>query len=95
MLGVLLDRATIDSNDIEFDDLESIFSEWRVYDYTSKAEVHDRIAGATIVVSNKVMLDEAALRSAARLRFVCIANQARNHPSSLALPRPNQRRFSV
>ena len=61
MLGVLLDRATIDTNDIEFDDLESIFSEWRVYDYTSKAEVHDRIAGATIVVSNKVMLDEAAL----------------------------------
>lgn len=79
MLGVLLDRATIDTNDIEFDDLESIFSEWRVYDYTSKEEVHDRIADATIVISNKVMLDEAALRSAARLRFVCIAATGTNN----------------
>ena len=67
MHGVLLDRATIDTDDIEFDDLESIFSEWRAYDYTSKEEIHDRIADATIVVSNKVMLDEATLRSAVRM----------------------------
>jgi glycerate dehydrogenase len=79
MLGVLLDRATIDISDIEFDDLASIFSEWHAYDYTSKVEVHDRIADATIVVSNKVMLDEATLRSAARLRFISIAATGTNN----------------
>ena len=100
MLGVLLDRATIDTNDIDFADLESIFSEWRAYDYSSKQEVHDRIADAVIVVSNKVMLDEAALRSAGRLRFVCIAATGTNNvdlqaTKQLGIPVSNVRGYAT
>ncbi|MDH3671320.1 MAG: 2-hydroxyacid dehydrogenase [Gammaproteobacteria bacterium] len=100
MLGVLLDRATIDTNDIDFADLESIFSEWRAYDYTSTREVHDRIADAVIVVSNKVMLDEAALRSAARLRCVCIAATGTNNvdlqaAKQLGIPVSNVRGYAT
>jgi glycerate dehydrogenase len=100
MLGVLLDRATIDTNDIDFADLESIFSEWRAYDYTSKQEIRDRIADAVIVVSNKVMLDEAALRSAGRLRFVCIAATGTNNvdlqaAKQLGIPVSNVRGYAT
>jgi glycerate dehydrogenase len=100
MVGVFLDRATVDTNDIEFDDLASIFSEWRVYDYTSREEVRDRIADAVIVVSNKVMLDEAALRSAARLRFVCIAATGTNNvdlqaAKQLGIPVSNVRGYAT
>ncbi|MDX1488068.1 MAG: hypothetical protein R3268_07705, partial [Acidiferrobacterales bacterium] len=60
--GILLDRDTIDAGgDIDFAVLESIFSQWQAYDYTLGDNVVERIDGANVIISNKVMLDEKAL----------------------------------
>lgn len=79
MFGVLLDRAAIDTDDIEFSELESVFSKWCAYDYTSEEEVQDRIAKAVIVITSKVILDKPVLRSATRLQFICIAATGTNN----------------
>ncbi|MEE8266771.1 MAG: hypothetical protein V3R62_10545, partial [Acidiferrobacterales bacterium] len=50
--GVLLDRATIDSGDIDFSDLESIFPQWDFYDFTARQQVDERIRDTAVVVSN-------------------------------------------
>lgn len=100
MRGVLLDRATIDLDDVEFSELESIFAQWRDYDYTAEDEVITRIEGATVVVSNKVLLDESALRSVASLRLVCIAATGTNNvdldaAKALGIPVCNVRGYAT
>ncbi|MFQ5993547.1 MAG: 2-hydroxyacid dehydrogenase [Acidiferrobacterales bacterium] len=99
--GVLLDRATIDAGgDIAFSDLESIFPKWRSFDYTAKADVDERIRGATVVISNKAVLDAASIRAAPQLRFVCIAATGTNNvdlqvAKKLGIPVSNVRRYAT
>ena len=98
--GVLLDRATIDSGDIDFSDLESIFPQWDFYDFTARQQVDERIRDTAVVVSNKVMLDEATLRSAPRLRLVCIAATGTNNvdldaAQALGIPVCNVRGYAT
>ncbi len=98
--GVLLDRATIDTGDVQFLQLESMFDEWRSFDYTTDDKVIERIRDAQIVVSNKTVLDDAALRSAQRLRLVCIAATGSNNvdldvAEELGIPVCNVRRYAT
>lgn len=79
MLGVFLDKDTVDSSDLDFRGLEAVLPEWRWHSITRSDEVIPRITEAGIVVSNKVRLDEAALRTARNLRLVCIAATGTNN----------------
>lgn len=73
MLGVFLDRDSLDCGDLDFSGLDRILPDLRYYPVTASDQVATRIAEAEVVVSNKVMLDAAALRGAPRLRLICIA----------------------
>jgi glycerate dehydrogenase len=100
-LGVLLDRDTIDAGgDIDFAVLESIFSQWRAHDYTLSDDVVERIDGASVIISNKVMLDENALRSVPGLKLVCIAATGTNNvdleaAKALGIPVCNVRGYAT
>lgn len=101
LTGVLLDRATIDAGgDVAFTDLESIFPKWRSFDYTVKGEVDERIRSATVVISNKAVLDASTLRAASQLRFICIAATGTNNvdlevAKELGIPVSNVRRYAT
>ena len=69
MLGVLLDRESLDRGDIDFTALEATLPEWRLHEATAPQEVAGRIAEASVVVSNKVVLDAPALAAARRLQL--------------------------
>ena len=73
MLGVFLDRDSLDCGDLDFSGLDHVLPDLRYYPITASDQVAARIAEAGVVVSNKVMLDAAALRGAPRLRLICIA----------------------
>lgn len=73
MLGVFLDRDSLDRGDLDFASLDRILSDLRYYPATAPEQVAARIAQAEVVISNKVMLDAAALRQAGRLRLICVA----------------------
>ena len=99
--GVLLDRDTIDAGgDIDFAALVSMFSQWQAYDYTLKDDTIERIDGASVIISNKVMLDEKALRSVPGLKLVCIAATGTNNvdleaAKALAIPVCNVRGYAT
>jgi glycerate dehydrogenase len=73
MLGVFLDRDSLDRGDLDFGGLDRVLPNWRHYPATAPAEVAGRIETAEVVISNKVALDAAAIRQAPRLRLIVIA----------------------
>lgn len=79
MLTVLLDRGSMDRGDLDFSALERVSPAWRSHDSTEEADVAERIADATVVISNKVRLDDAALQGASHLRLICISATGTNH----------------
>lgn len=79
MHGVFLDRDTLDRGDIDFTVLAATLADWVFHDLTDEAEVAERIAQATVVVSNKVMLSAAALQRAPSLKLVCISATGTNN----------------
>ncbi len=79
MLGVFLDRSSLDLGDLDFSKLESTLPDWRFYPKTAPGEVADRIADASVVVVNKVVLDRALLTNAPNLKLVCVAATGTNN----------------
>ncbi|MDZ7621982.1 MAG: 2-hydroxyacid dehydrogenase [Candidatus Competibacteraceae bacterium] len=73
MLGVFLDRDSLDRNDLDFSGLDRVLPNWRYYPATAPAEVAARIEEAEVVISNKVALDAAAIRQASRLKLIGVA----------------------
>ena len=73
MLGVFLDRDSLDCGDLDFGDLDRILPDLDYYAATRPDQVGARIADAGVVISNKVVLDAAALQQARRLRLLCVA----------------------
>ncbi|MGV3640726.1 MAG: D-2-hydroxyacid dehydrogenase [Adhaeribacter sp.] len=55
------------------------FGELICYQTTSPDQVAERIQGAQVVISNKVMLDQAALAQAADLKLICVAATGMNN----------------
>ncbi len=73
MLGVFLDRDSLDCGDLDFSDLDRILPHLDYYAATPPEQVAARIAEAEVVISNKVVLDAVTLKQAHRLRLLCIA----------------------
>jgi glycerate dehydrogenase len=77
--AVVLDLASIDRGDLDLQHLHRACRDWRLYDATATEMALSRIRGASIVVTNKVVLDRATLAGASRLRLVCIAATGTNN----------------
>jgi glycerate dehydrogenase len=73
MLGSFLDKDSLDCGDLDFSVLDTALPELTYYPATSLDQVAERIAQAEVVISNKVMLNAAAIQQAPRLRLICIA----------------------
>ena len=73
MRGVFLDRESLDRGDLDFSDLNRVLPDLRCYPATAPAELAARLAEAEVVISNKVVLDAAALERAPHLKLICIA----------------------
>lgn len=56
MTGVFLDRDSLEHDDLDFSPLLATLPEWQFHADTHAEQTAARIAGAEVVVSNKVML---------------------------------------
>ncbi len=79
MLGVFLDRDSLDLGDLDLSQLQATLPEWRFYPATAPDQVAERIAAAQIVVVNKVVLSRELLRGAEHLKLVCVAATGTNN----------------
>jgi len=84
MQGVFLDSESLDRDDIDFENLRSTLPEWKFHGQTRPEETIERVQDAEIVVSNKVVLDRAALQGARSLKLVCVAATGTNNVDLVA-----------
>lgn len=77
--GAFLDLASVDRGDLDLSPLMASCAVWKLYEATPPEQVAERIADAEVVVTNKVVVGEEHLRSATRLRLVCVAATGTNN----------------
>ena len=71
--AIFLDFASIHPDDLDASRLHNISMDWHWRDNTAVADLADVIAGAEIVVTNKVVLGESDLAQAKNLKLICAA----------------------
>jgi glycerate dehydrogenase len=69
MKAVMLDWATM-GPDLDVREMKGLLPSLEIYDETSDEEIAERIAGATIVLGNKVMISESLFAGAPEMRFI-------------------------
>ncbi len=77
MLGVILDADSL-GKDIDLSPITGLLDDWHVYGSTLPEETRARIAGAHMVLSNKIRLDEANLRGSS-VRFISVMATGTNN----------------
>jgi glycerate dehydrogenase len=77
--GVFLDRNTVDRGDLDTTAIRRALPEWRWFDTGDPTPIPERVAGAQVVVSNKVVLDSGLLARAQGLRLICVAATGTNN----------------
>lgn len=78
MKAVFLDSLSL-GDDVDLTVLTNDGNDWTLYPASTAADVTERIAGAEIVVSNKVPLDSATLAACDTLKLVCIPATGTNN----------------
>jgi len=69
MKAVLLDWATM-GPDLDITEMKALLPDLEIYDDTDDDQMAERIAGAEIVLGNKVLLSESLFDSAPNMRFI-------------------------
>ena len=78
MLGVFLDADSL-GKDVDLTPVTQLLDDWQVYSFTSPAQVAERIKAATVVITNKTVMDEASILSAPELKFVSVMATGTNN----------------
>ncbi len=74
---VFLDAATIGSVST-MSQIEAL-GDFTAYDYTTAEQVHERIEGAEVVITNKVLFTREVMAAAPALRLICISATGTNN----------------
>lgn len=79
MMGVMLDRDSLERNDLDLGVLRAALPAWRLHPATTPDQVVGRVREADVVVTNKVVLDAAVLDQAPRLKLIAVAATGTNN----------------
>lgn len=74
---VFLDEATV--GNVRTLDLVKKLGSYKSYDYTSKEQTLERIVGAEIVITNKVVISRETMAKSPALRLICVAATGMNN----------------
>jgi len=77
--GVFLDLETVDNGDLDRGALTRSLPDWEWHEFSSAEQVPRRIGQADVVISNKCMLDRAAIEAAPRLKLIALAATGTNN----------------
>lgn len=79
MRAVFFDFGSVTRGDMDCAALERAISPWHYYADSSEQEVFARIREAEVIVSNKVLLNRAAIAAANYLKLICVAATGYNN----------------
>jgi glycerate dehydrogenase len=83
MFGVVLDADSL-GKDVDLTPVTQLLDDWQVHPFTTPEQVAERIKAATVVLTNKIVLDEASLSSAPALEFISVMATGTNNIDFLA-----------
>lgn len=79
MHAVFLDWESVNNGDLDNRCLRELPVEWTFHPNTTAGQLESRLQGCAIAVSNKVLLDAAAIRAATTLQLICVAATGTNN----------------
>ena len=80
MNAVFLDFASLDQDDLQLEDLNTVFQQQlTLYRATSPAELLSRVQSAEVIISNKVLLDAETLQQCPQLKLILISATGTNN----------------
>lgn len=79
MHAVFLDLASLAEQDLDLSAFETIVDDWRTFAATAPPERVRNIGDAEIVVTNKIVLDDAVLRAAPNVKLICLTATGYNN----------------
>ncbi len=77
--GVFLDLETVDNGDLDRSQLSSCVAHWQWHEFSEPPQIAGRILKADVVISNKCLLDRAAIESAENLKLIVLAATGTNN----------------
>ncbi|MDD1014385.1 2-hydroxyacid dehydrogenase [Pseudomonas rubra] len=77
--AVFLDHSSLDLGDLALGRLKACFDELQLYPTTAPGQVAERLQGATVAISNKVMIDAATLAACPSLKLILVAATGTNN----------------
>lgn len=77
--GVFLDLGSIDRGDMDLSRLQEACPRWDLHPATRPEQTAERIAGADLVVTNKVVFGRDLILGARSLRLICVAATGTNN----------------
>lgn len=77
--AVFLDHPSLDLGDLDLGPLRNCFSELQLFARTSRDEVSERLKGATVAITNKVVIDATAMAANPELKLILISATGTNN----------------
>ncbi|ROM80942.1 glycerate dehydrogenase [Pseudomonas brassicacearum] len=77
--AVFLDHPSLDLGDLDLDPLRRCFGELQLFDRTTPEQVTERLMGATVAITNKVVIDAAAMAASPELKLILISATGTNN----------------
>ncbi|MCQ6257427.1 2-hydroxyacid dehydrogenase [Pseudomonas sp. Q11] len=82
--AVFLDHPSLDLGDLDLGPLRNCFSELQLFARTTRDEVSERLKGATVAITNKVVIDATAMAANPELKLILISATGTNNVDLVA-----------
>ncbi|MFT5576748.1 MAG: glycerate dehydrogenase [Bermanella sp.] len=79
MKGVILDTGSLHPGDLDWSRLQATVDEWQFFPQTLTSQLDERLAGADIVLSNKVVLDTDILSRHKHVKLIVVLATGTNN----------------
>src|SRR5699024_611002 len=87
MKGVFFDNQTLKPEELDMSGLETLGIDWTQYPTMSTEQVAERLAGAVVASTNKVVIDRATIEANPSLKLICICATGTNNVDLAAASR--------
>ncbi|UVL83068.1 2-hydroxyacid dehydrogenase [Pseudomonas sp. B21-028] len=77
--AVFLDHPSLDLGDLDLEPLRHCFSELQLFARTTPDQVIERLKGASVAITNKVVIDAAAMAASPELKLILISATGTNN----------------
>ena len=82
--AVFLDHPSLDLGDLDLSPLRACFSELQLFAQTTPDQVIERLKGATVAISNKILIDADAIAASPELKLILITATGTNNVDLVA-----------